>query len=112
MKRKKRKHFGFFFLSYHGMGRQRHICVQTTPRVFQRRKSGLCSGLDLSDGTNTPVCVQRFLPPPARKHQNLKRHLGMGAEMMGGEETDHNIVKHLVKNYRWIIALSPYPALP
>lgn len=35
-----------------------------------------------------------------------------GEEMMGGEETDHNIKKHLVKNYEWMGTFSFYQALP
>ena len=36
----------------------------------------------------------------------------MGEEMTGGEETDHNIMKHLVKNYKWMATFSIYQALP
>lgn len=91
------------------MGRQRHICAQTTPWIFQR-KSVLCSGLGLADGTNTAVCSEVSVSF-CQETPKSQRHLGMGAEMMGGEETDHNITKHLVRSCRWIIALSLYPAL-
>lgn len=64
-----------------------------------------CAGLDFTDGTNTTLCSEGSVSSCLETPRSQK-HLGMGTEMVAGEETGQNIVKHLVKNYKWITAFS------
>lgn len=81
--------------------------------LFSSSGAPLC--VSISNQTRHRWAARRFQPPPIHLlpgNTNILETQWDREERMGGKETDHRIMEHLVKSYKWMATFSVYRALP